>query len=158
MSDGFGGGCYVPDKVYIIGTMNDIDRNVESMDFAIRRRFTWKEIAPSMRFDAMWSDLEDFSEKIKEEARRRMNAVNAVISNMKNGLGPAYQIGPSYFRELLTYKDQSDGGFCSLWSNHLEPLIREYLRGFPNADRLVDQIHLAYVKPESESAAEDEGK
>ena len=157
-SDCFFGGFYVPDNVYIIGTMNDIYRNVESMDFAIRRRFTWKEIAPSMRFDAMWSDLEDFSEKIKEEARRRMNAVNAVISNMKNGLGPAYQIGPSYFRELLTYKDQSDGGFCSLWSNHLEPLIREYLRGFPNADRLVDQIHLAYVKPESESAAEDEGK
>ena len=111
-----------------------------------------------MRFDAMWSDLEDFSEEIKEEARRRMNAVNEVISNMKNGLGPAYQIGPSYFRELLTYKDESDGGFCSLWSNHLEPLIREYLRGFPNVDKLVDQIHLAYDKPESESAAEDEGK
>ena len=35
---------YIPENVYIIGTMNDIDRSVESMDFAMRRRFAWKEI------------------------------------------------------------------------------------------------------------------
>ena len=38
---------YVPENIYIIGTMNDIDRNVECMDFAIRRRFTWVEIEPN---------------------------------------------------------------------------------------------------------------
>ena len=35
---------YVPDNVYIIGTMNAIDRSVESFDFAMRRRFVWLEI------------------------------------------------------------------------------------------------------------------
>jgi 5-methylcytosine-specific restriction endonuclease McrBC GTP-binding regulatory subunit McrB len=35
---------YIPQNVYIIGTMNDIDRSVESMDFAMRRRFTFIEI------------------------------------------------------------------------------------------------------------------
>ncbi len=145
--DDFGEGFYVPDNVYIIGTMNDIDRNVESMDFAIRRRFTWKEISPDMRFDAMWSDLDGVSETVKKEARRRMNAINKAISNT-NGLGPAYQIGPSYFRELDTYKEEADGGFGSLWSNHLEPLIREYLRGFPNAEKLVEKIRTEYNKPE----------
>ena len=42
--DEFYDGFYVPENVYIIGTMNDIDRSVESMDFAFRRRFAFKEI------------------------------------------------------------------------------------------------------------------
>lgn len=42
--DVFADGFYIPENVYIIGTMNDIDRSVESMDFALRRRFIWKEI------------------------------------------------------------------------------------------------------------------
>lgn len=42
--DVFSDGFYVPENVYIIGTMNDIDRSVESMDFAMRRRFAWIEV------------------------------------------------------------------------------------------------------------------
>ena len=38
------GNFFVPENVYIIGTMNDIDRSVESMDFAMRRRFTFVEL------------------------------------------------------------------------------------------------------------------
>lgn len=157
-TDTFFGGFYVPSNVYIIGTMNDIDRNVESMDFAIRRRFTWKEIIPSARFDAMWSDLNEIPMGVKDEARRRMSCMNAVIAEKKDGLGPAYQIGPAYFRELMTYKDDADGGFGSLWSNHLVPLVREYLRGFPNVDRTVEKIYLAYSKPQLQDGASEEGE
>ena len=42
--DIFANGFYIPENVIIIGTMNDIDRSVESMDFALRRRFIWKEV------------------------------------------------------------------------------------------------------------------
>lgn len=42
--DVFVNGFYIPQNVYIIGTMNDIDRSVESMDFALRRRFMFMEI------------------------------------------------------------------------------------------------------------------
>ena len=41
--EAFKDGFYVPENVYIIGTMNDIDRSVESIDFAFRRRFTWTD-------------------------------------------------------------------------------------------------------------------
>jgi len=133
-NDLFFDGFYVPENVYIIGTMNDIDRNVENMDFAIRRRFAWKEIDPAMRFDAMWTDLVNIPPTIKDEARRRMNRMNEVISNPETGLGPAFQIGPSYFRELDNYRSENDGGFASLWNNHIEPLIREYLRGVPRSE------------------------
>ena len=40
--DVFAKGFYIPENVYIIGTMNDIDRSVESMDFAMRRRFAFE--------------------------------------------------------------------------------------------------------------------
>ena len=46
-TDIFAKGFYVPENVYILATMNDIDRSVESMDFAMRRRFTWKEVTPT---------------------------------------------------------------------------------------------------------------
>lgn len=45
-TDVFAEGFYIPENVFILGTMNDIDRSIESMDFAMRRRFTWKEITP----------------------------------------------------------------------------------------------------------------
>ena len=47
--DVFKKGFFVPDNVYIIGTMNDIDRSVESMDFAMRRRFAWAEVTAEER-------------------------------------------------------------------------------------------------------------
>lgn len=43
----------MPRNVYILATMNDIDRSVESMDFAMRRRFTWKEIKPEYTEDML---------------------------------------------------------------------------------------------------------
>ena len=151
-ADSFFGGFYVPKNVFIIGTMNDIDRNVESMDFAIRRRFTWREIRPSERFDAMWSDIADTSAETKEQARQCMIRINAVISDT-NGLGPAFQIGPSYFRELSGYRETPDGGFSSLWSNHIEPLVREYLRGFPNAEEVVKKIQTAFFNPQGQQGS-----
>ncbi len=48
-NDLFYKGFFVPENVYIIGTMNDIDRSVETMDFAFRRRFTFVEIQASDR-------------------------------------------------------------------------------------------------------------
>lgn len=140
--DPFYGGFYVPENVYIIGTMNDIDRNVETMDFAIRRRFTWLEIMPNEdRLKAMLSGLEGVD---LDEAARRMASLNAAIADRKNGLGKAYQIGPAYFRELESYKADADGGFGSLWAHHLAPLIREYLRGVPKADEMFDLFKSAY--------------
>ena len=153
-ADPFFGGFFVPKNVYIIGTMNDIDRNVESMDFAIRRRFTWKEIGPAERFDAMWSDIADASPETKEQARQCMIRINAVISGT-NGLGPAFQIGPSYFRELSSYREDPDGGFRSLWSNHIEPLVREYLRGFPNAEEIVNKIAAAFFSDQGAQGSDE---
>jgi len=139
--DPFHAGFYVPENVYVIGTMNDIDRNVESMDFAIRRRFTWKEVEPEDRFDAMWADADGLSQ-FREEAERRMTWLNKVIAGF-DGLGKAFQIGPSYFTEIASYRDDTDP-FGRLWEYHLEPLLREYLRGVPESETAIGKLRAAY--------------
>ncbi len=134
-SDNFGH-FFIPENVYIIGTMNDIDRNVESMDFAFRRRFTFKEITAKDTEEQILSGLED---SIKEEAIRRMDSLNDAISETE-GLSSAYHIGGAYFLKL---KDLNND-FDLLWEYHLEGLLREYLRGMEDADSKLAELRKAY--------------
>lgn len=136
--DVFVDGFFVPENVYILATMNDIDRSVESMDFALRRRFAWKEIKPEDR-------LEMLSERLDHDtcdrAIRVMYALNKEISKTR-GLGSAYQIGPAYFLKLD--KEHYNGDFTALWDMHIEILLKEYLRGYTNADAKVEEFKNIY--------------
>ncbi len=135
--DEFKDGFYVPENVYIIGTMNDIDRSVESMDFAVRRRFTWREIEPEERLGAMMGGGEKFA-----AVKGKMESLNREISAAE-GLGKAFQIGPAYFLHLKDYEEEGDA-FGALWKYHLEPLLNEYVRGFSNAAELMEKFEAAY--------------
>ena len=132
--DVFADGFYVPDNVYIIGTMNDIDRSVESMDFAMRRRFTWIEISAESQKD-MLNSLGEYA----QEAKDRMKKLNNVIENTPE-LGKAYEIGPAYFLKL----ENHDYRFDSLWDMNIEPLLREYLRGYRNGKEIIENCKDAY--------------
>ena len=132
-TDIFAKGFYVPENVYILATMNDIDRSVECMDFAMRRRFVWKEITPS---DTAY--MLDELEK-SEEAKVKMEALNAEIAKTE-GLGVAYQIGPAYFKKL----EKNGNDFDKLWTMNIEPLLKEYLRGFRDAEKLLNGFKAAY--------------
>ena len=151
--DVFYNGFFVPENVYIIGTMNDIDRSVESMDFAMRRRFAWKEITAESRQSMLddegaWGGKKP-EQKVIDEIKVRMNNLNACIIDKygdedlspkdKVGLTKAYQIGASYFLKYGMY-----GNFEELWTNHLEVLLYEYLRGKTNVDEKIKRLHQAY--------------
>ncbi|WP_315351647.1 AAA family ATPase [Segatella oris] len=136
-SDEFPNGFYVPKNVYILATMNDIDRSVESMDFAMRRRFTWKEISPK---DTEYM-LDELGQPLADEAKKKMHRLNKVIEDT-NGLGAAYMIGPAYFRKL---KDNG-GSFEKLWKMNLEPLLREYLRGFRRIEDTMEKFKKAFFE------------
>lgn len=144
-NDIFKDGFYVPENVYILGTMNDIDRSVESMDFAIRRRFCWYEIKAEDTADSILSKLDP---DIRETAKIKMTHMNEVIENTE-GLSCAHHIGASYFLNLG--KDRScEGNFDNLWDYHLKPLIAEYLRGQRNAETKLNTIKKAYDGDESQ--------
>ena len=122
---------YVPENMYIIGTMNDIDRSVESFDFAMRRRFVWQEIT-----------AEDSAENmnLSMECKIKMKSLNNKITEI-DGLSSSYHIGGAYF---LDENGESIKDFEETWNLRLEPLLREYLRGMPNADDNLDELRDAY--------------
>ena len=127
---------YIPENVYIIGTMNDIDRSVDSFDFAMRRRFRFIEIKAEDTAEIVLSSLP--KDKV-EEAKHRMKALNQIIADAKaEGLGTNYQIGAAYFLKLA----QLD--FEHLWSDYLEPLLSDYVRGMPNESKLMGKFKDAY--------------
>lgn len=143
--DVFKNGFYIPENVYIIGTMNDIDRSVESMDFAIRRRFAWQEVKPEDTADEILKDV-----KINNAASV-LNGFNKMIAD-KDALGEMYQIGASYFLKLNNYinddkvNDQESikEAYQKLWDNHLKGLIYEYVRGKKSGEEIFDKIKNKY--------------
>lgn len=141
-TDVFAKGFYVPENVYILATMNDIDRSVECMDFAMRRRFVWKEITPSDT-NYMLSNLGK-----AQEAQEKMANLNAEIAKTE-GLGGAYQIGPAYFKKL----ENNGNDFDKLWTMNIEPLLKEYLRGFRDVEKLLKNFKdVYYGKNENKEA------
>lgn len=157
--DVFYEGFYVPENVYIIGTMNDIDRSVESMDFAFRRRFAFKEVTAKESQQMLYSEPA-LSEKV-DEIIGHMDALNeAICPKDKNnsdkkgieGLSSAYHIGASYFLKLANYK-KDDGTFDydKFWDFHLKGLLFEYLRGMPDAEEKLLSLAEAFGIKTSDS-------
>ena len=125
---------YIPENVYIVGTMNDIDRSVDSFDFAMRRRFRFVEIRAEDTQD-MLESLGD--EELKEEAIARMDKLNLEIIKVPD-LNENYQIGASYFLKLKNI------GFDVLWTDYLQPLLQDYVRGLNDEDECMKKFARAY--------------
>ena len=140
---------YIPDNVYIIGTMNDIDRSVDSFDFAMRRRFRFVELKANDRQE-MLASLEN--EELEAEAIKRMEALNAAIVEVED-LNANYQIGAAYFLKLKTLS------FDQLWTDYLEPLLQEYVQGMYDEDGLMAGFAKAYgYKKPNEGDLNDSSK
>ncbi len=140
--DPFKEGFYVPNNVYIIGTMNDIDRSVESMDFAFRRRFAFQEITAKESMERILYDLDD---NISGIAAEKMGAINKTLNEL--GLNSNYHIGAAYFKKIENYKNK--GKWDQLWNLHLKGTLFEYFRGEPDADNKIKQLKEAYDKAEN---------
>lgn len=136
-TDTFYEGFYVPDNVYIIGTMNDIDRRVESMDFAMRRRFTWVEVTAEDSMDNMG---------IEGDKRETMTRLNNAIRDTE-GLGKDYELGGAYFLGDIPKEER--------WEYKIEGLLHEYLRGVSNADEKMKKLEAAYYGTEHNDSDAD---
>lgn len=149
--DVFADGFYIPKNVVVIGTMNDIDRSVESMDFALRRRFIWREIQVSevllqaFRNGAFPQILRDNASLVAA----KVEALNDVIfydgnenrdgnQGMGNSLGLTRQhyISQGQFSGLKG--DNLKDLLQFAWDYRIKDLLREYVRG--ENERVVDEF------------------
>jgi 5-methylcytosine-specific restriction enzyme B len=106
----------VPNNLYLIATMNTADRNVEPLDAALRRRFSFLELAPD-------ADL------IRTEGKSRgrvgelnlVQLLDTINARLETLLSRDYRIGHTYF---LAVKDESD--LKNLFYQQIIPLLQEY--------------------------------
>ena len=132
--------------------MNDIDRSVDSFDFAMRRRFRFVELKANERLE-MLASLEN--EELKAEAIRRMTALNRAITEVED-LNENYQIGASYFFKLKKLD------FDQLWTDYLQPLLQEYIQGMYDEEGIMNRLARAYgyqkpARGDANEAAQDQG-
>ncbi len=123
--DCFADGFFIPKNLHLIGTMNDIDRSVESFDFALRRRFRWIDVKANK---IMESSLKAMGVPNPEDIARRASNMNCCLSASEFGLGEAYHIGPAYFKSMSAGEKLKED-LKEVFSHRIEPLLREYTRG-----------------------------
>lgn len=111
----------VPENLYFIGTMNDIDKSIDSFDMALRRRFVWKRYRCD--YDVI---AEHYGEDKVETYIKLCKDINDYITSEKGlGLDDSYELGHSYF---LKPKKLTKREINKLWNEHISPLLKEYLR------------------------------
>ena len=132
---------YIPENIYIIGTMNDIDRSVDTFDFAMRRRFRFVEVTAESQLGMLDDVLGDKA----EEAKARLRNLNAEIEKVQE-LNSHYHIGPSYFLKL----EEVDFDYELLWSDYLKPLLEDYLRGSYEEVETIANLKKAFDKTSNE--------
>ena len=141
---------YIPDNVYIIGTMNDIDRSVDTFDFAMRRRFRFVEVTAESRLHILDEELGEDA----KEAKIRLRNLNAAIENVQE-LNSHYHIGPSYFCEL----QYINFDYELLWSDYLKPLLEDYVRGSYDEAETLETLKKAFYltknKQKNQAVADD---
>jgi hypothetical protein len=124
-------GVFIPDNLYVIGTMNIADRSLAMLDFALRRRFAFYHLSP--HFGENWlnymQEKHAFSPQQLQDIKHRIEALNQYISN-DSSLGKAFTIGHSYFT-CSNQKMTAQDWFKHIVRSEIEPLLEEYWFGEP---------------------------
>lgn len=155
-NDPFQHGFYIPENVYILATMNEIDRSLEAMDFAFRRRFSWLtvEVEDTLNEIIVNSVLDACTNSVSScmsEIEKSFNALNGLI---KDNLGSDYMLGGSYLTSLKNSSKTSVKTLKEeLWNNHLEPIIKDYIKGSEDKIEVYKAIFVDSKKEDSKNDA-----
>lgn len=154
----------IPENLYVIGTMNEIDFSLERIDFALRRRFLWffYGFNRNTLSEIIWHKNSDLSTRLKNDDVDRFinNAqeLNDAITQMPE-LGEQYQIGHTFFGEIVNifkgYKEikgfsrlqkqlyRNNGPAKILWDISIEPILKAF---FGNMDAGAQKEKMSELK------------
>lgn len=138
-------GIYIPDNLYVIGTMNIADRSLALVDFALRRRFAFFTLDPN--FSEKWLSYmikkTGLDSKLLEKIRERMNELNEFIAQDRM-LGSAFAIGHSYLTHHRAIpKSEGLVWYQNIIDTEIKPLLEEYW--FDEKDKLNKAMKLIKI-------------
>lgn len=110
----------VPSNLYIIGTMNTTDRSVGTIDYAVRRRFSFVTLESNRNVVLLKNDSDENSLAVK-----LFDAVMKFIKNNKVDKDmdiDDLMVGHSYFLA------DNDDELSIKWKYDILPLLREYFK------------------------------
>ena len=122
---------FVPHNLFILGSMNTIDRSIESFDFALRRRFLWERVPVDLEVAESWLKHNKIL-KSDDDVDALIESVENLNKKIRTDKGDDgdYEIGHAYLmkyspRKRLTLNQAK----TELWESAVAPLLEEYLRG-----------------------------
>ncbi|MER6633279.1 AAA family ATPase [Streptomyces sp. NPDC000987] len=127
-----GRGFRLPPNLYILGTMNTVDRSVAYMDAAMRRRFSFVELHPGIPpvSGVLESWLRGRAEQRGEDPAtadvshaQLLDEINRMLADGNPG-DRSFRVGPSYFMQDLAHT--GDGALERLWRTQIIPLLTEH--------------------------------
>lgn len=119
---------FVPPNVFLLGLMNTADRSLAVVDYALRRRFAFVDLAPSLTSPRFREHLLSIGidETVIERVVQRIPALNQEISADIANLGPGFAIGHSYFCSKPALGESSEAWYVRIIRTEILPLLREY--------------------------------
>lgn len=114
----------VPEKLYIIGTINTADRSLAMIDYALRRRFSFFEIDPGFESKGFSDYQQTLENETFDELIKKVIELNEEISRDKS-LGKGFCIGHSYFCGR-TKETCTDEWMQSVVDYDILPMLQEY--------------------------------
>ena len=122
---------FVPENLFVIGTLNLADRSLSPLDYALRRRFAFVALRP--QFGApLRAHLaaRQVPEGLAEQLCTRMAALNQAIADDPE-LGPDFEIGHSYFCQPPAEPAQAAAWLKLILEQEIGPLLADYWREQP---------------------------
>lgn len=131
----------IPENIYFIGMMNDVDKSVDLFDLALRRRFAWIERG--------YDETVIMKELGLDDKDKYLNGIKNLNKFLSDNLGSSsFQLGHSYFLKVKNPSDKN--AVKELFDNHIKPLIKEYLRTeYPENEiqGKLDEAQKEFLKP-----------
>ena len=117
---------YIPQNLYIIGTMNTADRSLSIVDYALRRRFAFITLPvaySSAKFKQYMRDHENLEKELVDKIIKVFTSLNMYVHE---SLGKGFLIGHSYFVNQLNKSEDIETTIKEIIDYEIKPLLEEY--------------------------------
>ena len=130
---------FIPKNVFIIGTMNTADRSLAMVDYALRRRFVFKDLNPMFQSEKFKKFLTNkkVNKDLIDKIITNLTSLNDKIEKDEKNLGKGYRIGHSYFCPDEETKNPNEDWYRRIIEFEIKPLLREYW--FDDLKELIDE-------------------